>query len=251
MQISFFEEFPNSTNLNKLDLIKFPTKLYLAEYNIEGYKQYKKELQIKYKNLKEVIWWPILNIDEGYWLSPWSKRRALLRLFHQLLNEKISILWDAEFPKKRSLIYWQFFKSFKNKRLIKEFFKRYKGQIYTAEYFTNNKIMHKFLEYNCLFFDPNKYHNIKIKMLYSSMHTWLNEENLENEIKKYKQEYKNNFIIALGLLNKGINNNEKLISKENLKKDFDICKKLKVKEVVIYGLKGLDKEYLEIINKFI
>src|SRR3989344_4598289 len=162
MQISFFEEFPNSSNLSKLDLIKFPTRLYLAEYSIEGYKQYKKELQSKYKNLKEVIWWPILNVNEGYWLSPWSKRRALLRLFHCLLNEKISILWDAELPRKHSLLFSQFFLHFKNKELIKSFFSKYKGQIYTAEYVVDNKS----LEDNCLTFDPNNYSNIKIKMIY-------------------------------------------------------------------------------------
>ena len=44
MQISFFEEFPNFKTLGKLDLIKFPAKLYLEEYSVEGYKQYKKEL---------------------------------------------------------------------------------------------------------------------------------------------------------------------------------------------------------------
>ena len=251
MQISFFEEFPNTTNLKKLDLIKFPTKLYLAEYNIEGYKQYKKELQSKYKNIKEVIWWPILNMDEGYWLSPWSKRRALLRLFHQLMNEKIPILWDAEFPKRRSLLYWQFFKSFKNKKLIKAFFKKYQGAIYTAEYFTDNSLMKSFLKYNCLFFEPKEYNNIKVKMLYTSMHDWLDESIIKKEIENYKKEYEENLIIGLGLLNKGINKNEKLISSKNLERDIKICKELGIKEVVIYGLNGLNKEYLKIINKFV
>ncbi len=30
MLISFFEEFPTKENLNKVKLIKFPTKLYIA-----------------------------------------------------------------------------------------------------------------------------------------------------------------------------------------------------------------------------
>ena len=253
MKISFFEEFPNKSTLPKLDLVKFPTKLYLAEYSIEGYKQYKKELQNKYKNLKEVIWWPVLNVHEGYWMSPWSKRRALLRIFHCLLNENISILWDAEFPKNRKLICSQFFKHFKNKKLIKTFFQKYKGEIYTAEYFLLNKLMKKILNYSCLSFDPSKYKNVNVtKMLYSSvMHNWLTEDIMRNEIKLYKKIYKHKFAIGLGVLDKGINGNEKQISVERLERDLKICKELGVKEVIIYRLGGLNKEYLNVINKFI
>ncbi|MBS3152555.1 hypothetical protein J4230_04050 [Candidatus Woesearchaeota archaeon] len=250
MQISFFEEFPNDKTLNKLNLINFPTKLYLADYNMESYKQYKKELQNKYKNVKEVIWWPLLNEYEGYWLSPWSKRRALLRLFHSLLNEKVSILWDAEFPRKRSLIYWNFFKYFKNKKLIKSFFKKYQGQIYTAEYFTDGSLMKKFQEFNCLSFNPKKYNNTKIKMMYSSMSSWLTENIIRDEIKSYKKEYGDKFFIGLGVLDVGINNNEKIITSENLERDIRICKELGVKEIVIYRLSGLNKEYLKVIKKF-
>lgn len=247
MQISFFEEFPNSSNLSKLDLIKFPTKLYLAEYSIEGYKQYKKELQNKYKNIKEVIWWPILNVNEGYWLSPWSKRRALLRLFHYLLNEKIPILWDAELPRKRSLLFSQFFKHFKNKKLIKAFFNKYQGQIYTAEYLKESN----FLENNCLTFNPNKYNNVKIKMLYTSVHSWLTENEIRKIIKELKDKYKDKILIGLGTIAIGVNSDERILTPEQLERDLKICKELNVKEVVIFRLGGLNKDYIKVLNKFV
>ncbi|MBI2148230.1 hypothetical protein HYU23_00975 [Candidatus Woesearchaeota archaeon] len=250
MQISFFEEFPNSKTLIKLELIKFSTKLYLAEYSIEGYKQYKKELQNKYKNIKEIIWWPILNVDEGYWFSPWSKRRALLRTFHNLMNEKIPILWDAELPKNRKLIITQFFKHFKNRKLIKLFIRKYQGQIHTAEYFIDNWFVKKFLEINCLSFNPKKYNNIKIKMLYTSMMPWATESIIRKEIKKYKRQYSDKFFIGLGVLDIGINGDENIITSEKLERDLKICKELGVKEVVIYRLGGLNKKFLKIIKGF-
>ncbi len=247
MQISFFEEFPNKKNLEKLDLIKFPVKIYLAEYSIVGYKQYKKELQGKYKNLKEVIWWPILNVNEGYWLSPWTKRRALLRLFHYLLNESISILWDAELPKERKLIFTQFFKHFKNKKLIKAFFNKYKGEIYTAEYLAESK----FLDFNCLNFNPNNYNNVKkVKMFYTSMHSWLTADRIKDQIKTLQNKYGDKIIIGLGVLSLGINKSENLISPVQLERDLIICKDLNVKEVIIYQLNGLNKDYIKVINKF-
>lgn len=247
MQISFFEEFPNSTTLSKLDLVKFPTKLYLADYSIESYKQYKKELQSKYKNLKEVIWWPILNVNEGYWLSPWAKRRALLRLFSTLLNEKIPILWDAEFPRNIKLIFTQFFKHFKNRKLIKSFFEKYKGNIYTAEYILESK----FLEKNCLNFNTNKYKNItKIKMIYSSMHPSFTDGFIRNKIKGLKEKYKDKIFFGLGVTAIGLTKLEPIIKPKHLERDLRICKEEGIKEVIIYRLGGLNKEYIKVINKF-
>ncbi len=250
MQISFFEEFPNTENLSKLDLISFPIKLYLADYSIEGYKQYKKELQEKYKHIKEVIWWPVLNMKEGYWFSPWSKRKALLRTFDHLLYEKVPIMWDAEFPKKRMLLFTQMFWYFTNKKLIKAFFKKYQGKIYTAEYFTDNTFMKKFLESVCLIFDPNEYPITKIKMMYSSTNKRLTEGMMRYEIKDYKEKYKDKFAVGLGLLAWGINGNEALLSLEQLERDLNICKSLNVKEVVIFRIGGLTKEQTNLLKKY-
>ncbi len=246
MQISFFEEFCNGKSLSKLELIKFPTKLYLADYSIEGFKQYKKELS-KYNNIKEFIYWPVLNVNEGYWLSPFSKRKALLRLFNKLLNEKISILWDAEPPKNRTLIFTQIFKYFKNKKLIKSFFKKYQGTIYTAESSIDNWLF----KFNLLNFDPKVYNNIPVKMMYSSTQIWLTESTMKSKIQACKERYGNNFIIGLGLLAKGMGINERILTKEQLERDLKICKELNVKEVVLFRLEGLNEEYLEVIKKYI
>jgi len=247
MLISFFEEFPSTSNLKKLDLIKFPTKLYLADYSIEGYKQYKKEL--KYNNLKEIIWWPVLNRHEGYWLSPFSKRKALLRTFHHLLNEKIPILWDAELPKNRILLFTQILKFSKNKKLIRNFFKKYKGEIYTAEYAYSNSLTNKLFDYIALFFNPNKYNNKIIKMFYTSMNP-LEEIFIKSELEKGVKKYNSKFLVGLGVIATGIRGDEPLISPEQLERDLKICKDSGIKEVIIFRLAGLNEKYLKVINKF-
>jgi hypothetical protein len=246
MKISFFEEFPNTENLEKLELINFPTKLYLADSNIKKYKVYRKYLKDKYSHLEEVIWWPTLKIQDGYWLSPWTKRRALLTLFHSLSNENFPILWDAEYPRKRSLFFTEFLNSFKNKEMIKRFFQNYKSKIYTAEYMADNFIM----EMNFLNFDPKIFNNIKIKMLYNSMHEWLTESRLRKMINNYKDKYGDKVIIGLGLLAPGVESNSKVLTKEQLERDLKICKEAGIKEVVLFRLGGLNKEYLNIIKKF-
>ncbi len=250
MKIYFFEEFPNTKSLSKLDLVNFPTKLFLADYNYDGYKQYEKELKKKYKNLEEIIWWPVINVNEGYWLSPWTKRRALIRIINELKNKKVPILWDAEFPKNRKLLFSEFFRHFKNKKIIKSFFRGYEGEIYTAEYFAENKFLKGILSSICLSFDPKIYNNKVIKMVYSSMMPFSTESFIRSEIKFYKEKYGKSFMVGLGVLAVGINKNEALISAENLERDLKICKELDVGGVVIYRLGGLNREYLKVIKKF-
>ena len=83
MIISFFEEFPDKNSLSKLKLINFNTKLYLAA---KSYKEFKK-IKIKNKFVKELIYWPILEKNEGYWISPFSDNKALKRTFNLIHYE--------------------------------------------------------------------------------------------------------------------------------------------------------------------
>ncbi|MBS3174963.1 hypothetical protein J4440_03730 [Candidatus Woesearchaeota archaeon] len=250
MEIYFFEEFPNGKSLSKLELIKFNTKIFLADYSIEGFKLYEKQIKSKYKNVKELIYWPVLNINEGYWFSPFAKRKALLRNFHNLLKEKISILWDAELPRKRKLLITQLPFFLKNKRLIKSFFKNYKGQIYTAEYFIETRFTKFLFSLFGLQFDPNIYDNYVIKMVYTSVRNYP-EFFLKEEISSLKSKYNDRLIVGLGCLDTGINGNESLLSVEQLERDLLLCKELGIKKVVLFRLSGLNKEYLKIINKFV
>ena len=110
--------------------------------------------------------------------------------------------------------------------------------------------MKKFLEFNCLSFNPDKYNNTKIKMIYTSMHRIFNEELIREEIKKYKEHYNEKFIVGLGTIAVGINGNEKILTPEELERDLRICKESGVKEVVIFRLGGLNKEYIKVMNKF-
>ena len=109
MLISFFEEFPNRRSLDKLKLIDFKIKLYLAA------KSYKKfnyiTSKIKNKYIKEFIYWPILKQEEGYWISPFSKERGLTRIFNEDIHSKIMI--DCELPRNK-LLYFSLFNFFKN-----------------------------------------------------------------------------------------------------------------------------------------
>ena len=116
MKISFFEEFMDNNVMKKLNLIDFPTKIYLADYHISTFDMYKNKLRRENNQVEEVIWWPIVNKKDGYWLSPFTRKRALASVLYNLRDKDIPILWDAELPKNKMLLLTELKKFRRNKR---------------------------------------------------------------------------------------------------------------------------------------
>ena len=242
MLISFFEEFPTKRNLNKIKLINFKTKLYIAA---KSYKEFNKVIsKIKNKNILEFIYWPILSIKEGYWISPFADRKALLRIFNEQIDHSIMI--DAEIPIHKNLN--QIINFYKNKILINKFIKNH--NVYTAEYYPKGFLKEKIFSFLGLNFDPKKYNNKVIKMFYHSMHDF-KERFIRKHLKYYSNKYKNKFLIAYGVIAKGIGGNEPILSLKQLDKDLSLAKEYNIKEVVIFRLGGLNKKYLNIIKKYV
>ncbi|MEK6940859.1 MAG: hypothetical protein AABW49_03090 [Nanoarchaeota archaeon] len=234
MKIYFFEEFPSVKSLSKLKFISWQSKLFLASKSYQEFNKWK--IQFSQNNI-EFVYWPILNIKNGYYLSPFVPTKVLKQQLKEY-SRLNSVMWDAEFPKNRLLLFNPQF--FRNKSLIKKFFKDYSKKVYTSEYFYSNKFL-KFLGLNF-----QRYENKIIKMMYSSLHSSLKEV----KHKEIKNLDKDRLIIGLGCIATGILGNEPIISPENLQEDLEFCKNNNIKEVVIFRLDGLNESFLKIIKKY-
>ncbi len=239
MQIDYYEEFPTKNNLQKLKLIKYRARLFLASDSIKKYEKLKK--QVKKINPKiKTAYWPI--IPNSYWISPFSNTKDLINLFNNLKKIKDPVLIDLEPPlKNKILILKNIFSFFKNKRLIKEFLEKNKNRITTAQFpYTARPIYISGLNY--------KIKTEKTLMNYSSMVP----KPTKNYIKKILKNIKNkkDYSISLGVIAKGILGNEKILSTKELKKDLEFIKKIGFRKVIIFRLGGLNKQYMNIINKF-
>ena len=245
MIISFFEEFPTKNNLKKIDLITWPTKLYIAAESIEKFIKIKSK--IKNSKIKEFIYWPILTFDEGYWISPFSKYSALKRIFRELKNEKLSVMLDHELPTtKNPLLYvTQIFNFSKSKSMIRKFIQTYSGDVYLAEYYPRGKLNERILKAVGLHYKNKK---VKIiKMIYHSMHDF-EEKFIIKQINLGKKSFGENYIVSFGTIAKGIKGNEPILSTKQLKEDLNIAKEAKIKEVIIFRLGGLNKKNVDIMK---
>ncbi len=247
MIISFFEEFPTVRSLNQLHYVSKPIKLYIAAESVAEFRRITPK--IKNKNITQFIYWPILKRKEGYWISPFSERKALLRIFKELKKEKIPVMLDLELPTTQNpLLYLTPSLHFLgNKKLIRKFIDNYKGERYLAEYYPEGKRPEKLLAFLGLHYAHPK---IKIiKMLYRSLHHF-SDDFLRKELQKGKQEYGSRFIPAFGVITTGIMGNEQVLSSEQLGRDLQIAKKAGIREVILFRLGGLDKEYGKVLKKF-
>ncbi|MBS3140417.1 hypothetical protein J4479_05440 [Candidatus Woesearchaeota archaeon] len=254
MQISFFEEFPTKENLARIKFLQWPAKLYLAAPSLTAFKALKQK--IKSKNITQVIYWPVLDKKEGYWISPISDRKALLRIFEELWGKNIPVMLDLEIPSRKKIkLYFKALANFKdNKQLIRNFINNYKAPIYLAEYYPEGGWKERMLEWWGLHY--NNGHVRVIKMMYRSMHHF-SENTLKKECRLGLQQHGKKFCIALGTIATGVNGHEPLLSGLQLRNDLKTAKKLGVSEGIIFRLGGLNEvhqknisEALEMENNF-
>lgn len=242
MIVEFYEEFPCDANLSKLKQIKFPTKIFIASKSIAEFKKWEK-LAKSYKKNLEVAYWPI--VKNSYWISPFSNTSDLIELFKELNKIKNPLLIDLELPlRKRWKMYVKnIFHFRKNKKIIRAFLEENKSRITTAEYpfaFVSNIMKFFGLNYSIDY--------ERSIMWYSSMMKKKINVLIKNNLKKIKN--KKNYSISLGTIAIGILGNEPILHPEQLEKDMQFVKKCGFKKIVLFRLEGLNKKYLNILNKF-
>ncbi|MCA9485724.1 MAG: hypothetical protein KC506_02685 [Nanoarchaeota archaeon] len=240
MQINFYEEFPSPENLAKLKLINFKTTLFLATYSTKEFLKIKNKVGKINKKIT-CAHWPLMK--NSYWISPFANTKDLKGLFKELNKTKNKILIDLEPPRNKFLILKNLFSFHKNKKLIKNFLEENKQRITTAQFPpTIFSPLEKLLGLNY------KVKTQKSFMWYSSMIPNFLNKNIRNKLKKIKN--KTNISISLGTIAIGILGNEPILSPELLEKDLQFIKNFGYNEIIIFRAGGLNKNYLEKINKF-
>lgn len=258
MEIGFFEEFPTTDNLEKLKLVPFPADLYLAAGSTGEFLSLREKVK-SYENVKEVIYWPVLDRSEGYWMSAFAKTRGLVRIIEEIKRseEPFSILWDAELPLQKRLLFAGLTGFPTNRQLICQFLTEEDSKhpvIVTA--FPKRGVGRLISRLAGAAFSTGNFPYIE--MLYSSQlkpdgngsDNYINIY-LQEAIKKSKGQF-GEYGVALGIIGLGPEKNPiPLVSLDRLKKDLAIVRDEGVDKVIIYRLGGLTPDYTKIIQDFV
>jgi hypothetical protein len=244
MKIDFYEEFPLQENLEKIKLINFDSRLFVASRSVNEFK----EIEDKIKILNNKItcgYWPI--VKNSYWISPFSNHEDLIELFNGLNSITNPILIDLELPLDRSLIEKNVFDIIKNKKVIKKFMISNSNRITTSQglnlHKENGRLIKDFLGLDY----PVK--TEKSLMWYSSMASKKLNEDIRIYLKGLKN--KDDYSISLGTIDLGIRGNEPILSPENLQQDINYIRKLGFNKIIIFRLGGLNDSYLKVLSNFL
>lgn len=253
-QISFFEEFPSATTFEKVALVDFNTRIYLAAKNLSEFETYETWLKVANPHVKDVVYWPVLEKDEGYWISPWADANGLERVLGEVEQRKdrkpLSVMLDLEPSLKRSRLF-----SFKDFRRNKDYVSKFVRDapflnisVYTVE---KSYVPEFILEPLGLSFNPEEYGNRQMKMFYSSFRRAVLPDFIVNKLfeRKARQYKKKNTIMGLGCIIGGIHETEPVNNPEILQYEVETARALGLEEVVIFRLNGLNEEYLKAISK--
>ncbi len=256
MIISFFEEFPRPRELKKLNEIRWESKIYVAASSIKEFQKIKDKIdKFKNKNILEIVYWPVLKKEEGYWISPWSSKKALKRIFSEIIESSGSavpaVMLDLEPPKERWQLLTKAYNYVSNKRNIKKFLRkaRKKGiKIYLVE------IAHLpvwLIRLAGLSYSAKRYGLQKIMMYYTSFGRKAFPDEITDErfAKMAKKTAEEGNLLGIGCISTGILGWEPINSPEIVGKELEMAKKAGVKETVIFRLGGLDQSYARAILK--
>lgn len=250
-QISFFEEFPNSTTFEKAALIDFDTKIYLAAKNLSEFETYETWLKVANPHVKDVVYWPVLEKDEGYWISPWAEPSALERVLGEVEQARdVSVMLDLEPSLKRSrLLHFRDFK--RNKDYVSRFVKNAHSMNITVYTVEKSYIPEFILEPLGLSYNPAEYGNKQMKMFYSSFRRAVIPDFIVNKLfeRKARQYNKRNTIMGLGCIIGGVHETEPVNRPNILGYEIETARAFGLEEVVIFRLNGLNEEYLKAISK--
>jgi len=240
MKIDFYEEFPKKESIEKLKLIKFKSRLFIAAKSLKDFQRFEKIVK-KINNKVECAYWPI--ILNSYWISPFSNTLDLIELFDELNKCCNHLLIDLELPLNKRLILKNVLSYYKNRKLIKKFLEKNKNRITTAQF--PSSIISLFMKILGLDYNINIE---KSFMWYSSMIPPIANKHIKKNLMKLKN--KNNYSISLGTIAIGILGKEPILSPDNLKRNLEFVKKAGFNKIIIFRLGGLNKDYIKIINKF-
>jgi len=240
MHIDFFEEFPTKQNLQKLRLIRWPCLVYLAAPSLKQFLEIEKRAK---KINKRIVYgyWPVLKKCEGYWISQFSQRAALIRIINELKKNKkpLNVLFDYELPFLAPFLFVsQFFNYRKNKKLIYDFLEnahKYRIKVAIAE----NR-----------FSLPYNFGDKRIILAYSSDFKIASARMLAHKIESGKK-FRNRLCIGLGCIAPGILKIEPKLGPKGLERDLHILKKSKIENVIIFRCGGLNKDYINVIKKYL
>ncbi len=257
LPVIFFEEDPHNPEVQeKASLLKFPTILFLAANSLEEFYSLR-ERYLEINPDLEIAWWPIF---KSVWLSPFTRPEEIKKIISDLLlkkekDEKLKMLLDLELPFLRPQYFIiGLFYFIKSKKLIAELIKKAEKinvEIFSFEYHPHIFIFPKLLEILGLTFLELSCDYKRIVAAYTSSVPLGFRQIIKKSVLYAWRKKKREMFVGVGLLAPGRINIERRISVKGIEKDIKYFLKRGIDKFAFFRLGGLNRNYLEVIKKYL
>lgn len=247
VRVGLYEEFPNPWRLAKLSQLDFPVTLAIAARSREEFLALRSEIQATYPQVREVVFWPLLADEEGYYPGPWSDPAGIKRLIND--SADLPLLWDLEVPRgiknirTLSISNW-----WENRSVLAKLFETHPQPVHIWRTHTSLGLDSLFLRLMGMYVAPNQESNARLHLDLYATGRGQDSRQLWQMVRCGVEQYGERFIPSLGVLNDQEGPPEIFVPPATFRRNLEIARGAGASEIWIFGSNGLNSEYLNAIH---
>ena len=244
VRIGLYEEFPGSDRLDKLRQVDFPVSLALAASSRAQFLQLRDTVRREYPQVRDVLFWPLLTPDEGYYPGAWSDATAVRRAAREA--EGLPVLWDLELPRnpaRPSLRDW-----WRNRTFIDALLQQRAEPTHIWRSSTAMGLDSALLRLSALQFDPLRYRQVSLQLDLYATGAGLPDPVLRRVLRCGVERYGDRFIPSFGVLNDGQAATDVFVPTATLQRYLQAARQAGVGEVWVFGANGLTGDVVRTLH---
>lgn len=248
MRVNFFAEYPGDGELERADLLDFPSTIFVAAESVADYRDYRADLAAANPAVESAYW---ALLDESYWISPFADADELETLFAATADFEDPVFLDLELPVGRPRLFARNARDFfANKRRIRRFLREADADVVTAEYPPVPVGRHLFGPLGVRYTGAALDH-ARCPMYYTSVLPDAVVESTGEHVEALVRDADERVIVGLGTIATGVFDDEPILPPGDLERDLQRLADAGADEVIVFRLGGLDADYLDVIESFV
>jgi hypothetical protein len=244
VRVGLYEEFPAADRLAKLQTVDFPVALAVTAGSRQGFLELRQQIFDNYPAVREVFFWPLLSGEDGYYPGPLANGRALQKAAAE--TEGLPTLWDVELPRAPARPAWGDWLD--NRDFTARWLAQRTAPTHVWRSWTSLGLDPWLLRVSGLHYDPLDYSQVWLHLDLYTSGNGLPADLMATLLRCGVERYGDRFIPAFGVLNDGVGAPEIYVPPETLQRDLVLARAAGVSEVWIFGVNGLNADYLAALH---
>jgi hypothetical protein len=244
VRVGLYEEFPAADRLAKLNQVDFPASLAVTATSRQAFLELRDRIFQDYPAVRDVYFWPLLTPEQGYYPGPLAGGRALRQAAEETAG--LPTLWDVELPRKPAQPAWGDWLD--NRDFTARWLATRTAPTHVWRSWTWLGLDPWLLRVTGLHYDPRDYGQVWLHLDLYTTGKGLPADLMATVLRCGVERYGERFIPAFGVLDDGVGEHAIYLPPDTLERDLVLARAAGVSEVWIFGVNGLNADYLAALH---